>query len=164
VGFDVLALLAERWDMPRAKDKYKGRFTTGRIYPGGPSVALLQPQTYMNESGNAVGPARGALQLDLDHVVVIHDEIDLPFGRIESRVGGGLAGHNGLKSLKQGLGSADFRRVRVGVGRPDTTDPEIVSAHVLGKFSEPKADVQDLIERAAAEVERVVDAQPKDAT
>jgi PTH1 family peptidyl-tRNA hydrolase len=156
VGFEVLALLAERWDMPRAKDKYKGRFTAGRIYPGGPTVALLQPQTYMNESGNAVGPARGALHLDLEHVVVIHDEIDLPFGRIESRIGGGLAGHNGLKSLKQGLGSADFRRVRVGVGRPDTTDPEIVSAHVLGKFSEPKADVQDLVERAAAEVERVV--------
>ena len=161
VGFDVLALLAERWDMPRAKDKYKGRFTVGRIYPGGPQVALLQPQTFMNDSGNAVGPARGALQLDLDHVVVIHDEIDLPFGRIESRLGGGLAGHNGLKSLKQGLGSADFRRVRVGVGRPDTTDPEIVSAHVLGKFSEPKADVQDLVERAAAEVERVVDAPPE---
>jgi PTH1 family peptidyl-tRNA hydrolase len=89
-------------------------------------------------------------------VVVIHDEIDLPFGRIESRVGGGLAGHNGLKSLKQGLGSADFRRVRVGVGRPDTTDPEIVSAHVLGKFSEPAEDVRGLIERAADEVERVL--------
>ena len=156
VGFDVLALLAERWDMPRAKDKYKGRFTSGRIYPGGPTVALLQPQTYMNESGNAVGPARGALHLDLEHVVVIHDEIDQPFGRIESRIGGGLAGHNGLKSLKQGLGSPDFRRIRVGVGRPDSTDPEIVSAHVLGKFSEPKADVQDLIERAASEAERVV--------
>jgi PTH1 family peptidyl-tRNA hydrolase len=110
----------------------------------------------MNESGSSVGPARGALQLELDHVVVIHDEIDLPFGRIESRIGGGLAGHNGLKSLKQGLGSADFRRIRVGVGRPDTTDPEIVSAHVLGKFSEPKADVQNLIERAADEAERIV--------
>ena len=155
----MLGLLAERWDMPRAKDKYKGRFAVGRIYPGGPAVALLQPQTYMNESGSSVGPARGALQLDLDHVVVIHDEIDLPFGRIESRIGGGLAGHNGLKSLKQGLGSADFRRVRVGVGRPDTTDPEIVSGYVLGKFSEPKADVQDLVERAAAEVERVVTAR-----
>jgi PTH1 family peptidyl-tRNA hydrolase len=143
--------------MPRAKDKYKGRFTVGRIYPGGPAVALLEPQTFMNDSGTSVGPARGALQLDLDHVIVVHDEIDLPFGRIESRLGGGLAGHNGLKSLKQGLGSPDFRRVRVGVGRPDTTDPEIVSAHVLGKFSEPKADVQDLVERAAAEVERVVE-------
>jgi PTH1 family peptidyl-tRNA hydrolase len=156
VGFEVLAHLAERWDMPRAKDKYNGRFSVGRIYPGGPTVALLQPQTYMNESGNSVGPARGALQLDLDHVVVIHDEIDLPFGRIESRIGGGLAGHNGLKSLKQGLGSPDFRRIRVGVGRPDTTDPEIVSAHVLGKFTEPADDVKDLIERAANETERVV--------
>ena len=156
VGFDVLAELERRWDLPRAKDKYKGRFTAGRIYPGGPSVALLQPQTYMNESGNSVGPARGALQLPLDHVIVIHDEIDLPFGRVESRVGGGLAGHNGLKSLKQGLGSADFRRVRVGVGRPDTTDPEIVSAHVLGKFSEPAEDVRELIERAADEVERAL--------
>jgi peptidyl-tRNA hydrolase, PTH1 family len=91
---------------------------------------------------------------------VIHDEIDLPFGRIESRLGGGLAGHNGLKSLKQGLGSPDFQRIRVGVGRPDTTDPEIVSAHVLGKFSEPGADVRDLIERAAAEAERVVTDSP----
>jgi len=87
---------------------------------------------------------------------VIHDEIDLPFGRIESRIGGGLAGHNGLKSLKQGLGSAEFRRIRVGVGRPDTTDPEIVSAHVLGKFSEPADEVRDLIERAADETERVL--------
>src|SRR5947209_10771125 len=140
--------------MPRAKDKYKGHFTSGRVYPGGPAVALLEPQTFMNDSGDSVGPARGALQLELDHVIVVHDEIDLPFGRIESRVGGGLAGHNGLKSLKRGLGSADFRRIRVGVGRPDTTDPEIVSAHVLGRFSEPQAEVRDLIERAAAEVER----------
>ena len=142
--------------MPRAKDKYKGRFTVGRTGPGGPSVALLQPQTYMNESGSAVGPARGSLGVDLDHVLVIHDEIDLPFGRIESRLGGGLAGHNGLKSLKQGLGSPDFRRIRVGVGRPDTTDPEIVSAHVLGRFSEPADEVKDLIERAASEVERAL--------
>jgi peptidyl-tRNA hydrolase, PTH1 family len=156
IGFEVANLLAARWDLPRPKDKYKARFTVGRIYPGGPAVALLQPQTYMNESGSSVGPARGALHLDLDHVVVIHDEIDLPFGRIESRIGGGLAGHNGLKSLKQGLGSPDFRRVRVGVGRPDTTDPEIVSAHVLGKFTEPADDVRDLIERAASEAERVV--------
>jgi PTH1 family peptidyl-tRNA hydrolase len=156
VGFDVLARLAERWDLPKAKDKYKGRFSVGRIRPGGPTVALLQPQTYMNDSGDSVGPARGSLQLDLDHVVVIHDEIDLPFGRIESRIGGGLAGHNGLKSLKQGLGSADFRRIRVGVGRPDTTDPEIVSAHVLGRFSEPADQVRELIDSAANETERVL--------
>ena len=128
----------------------------GRIFPGGPQVALLQPQTYMNDSGKAVGPARGALQLPLDRVVVVHDEIDLPFGRVESRIGGGLAGHNGLKSLRDGLGSPDFRRVRVGVGRPDSTDPEIVSAHVLGKFTEPADDVRALIDRAADEVERIV--------
>jgi PTH1 family peptidyl-tRNA hydrolase len=156
VGFEVLSRLAERWDMPKAKDKYRGRFTSGRIHPGGPAVALLQPQTFMNESGNSAGPARGALQLDLDHVLVIHDEIDLPFGRIESRLGGGLAGHNGLKSLKQGFGSPDFQRIRVGVGRPDSTDPEIVSAHVLGRFSESPADVQALIDDAASEAERIV--------
>jgi PTH1 family peptidyl-tRNA hydrolase len=149
-------VLASRWDLPRGKDKFKARLTEGRAFPGGPRVAILLPQTYMNESGSAVGPARGALGVALDHVLVVHDEIDLPFGRIESRIGGGLAGHNGLKSLKQGLGSPDFRRVRVGVGRPDTTDPEIVSAHVLGKFTEPADDVRDLIERAASEAERVV--------
>jgi len=119
-------------------------------------VAILQPQTYMNESGNSVGPARGALRLPLDRVLVVHDEIDLPFGRIETRLGGGLAGHNGLKSLKRGLGSADFRRVRVGVGRPDTTDPELVSAHVLGRFSEPRAEVDALIDDAVRAVERVI--------
>jgi peptidyl-tRNA hydrolase, PTH1 family len=119
-------------------------------------VAVLLPQTYMNESGSSVSPARGALGVELDHVVAVHDEIDLPFGRIEVRQGGGLAGHNGLKSLRAGLGSPDFRRVRVGVGRPDTTDPEIVSAHVLGRFSEPQGEVRELIERAADELERLV--------
>jgi PTH1 family peptidyl-tRNA hydrolase len=156
VGFEVASLLAERWDLPRGKDKFRGRFSEGRAFPGGPRVAILLPQTYMNDSGSAVSPARGAVGVDLDHVLVIHDEIDLPFGRIEARIGGGLAGHNGLKSLRQGLGSPDFRRIRVGVGRPDTTDPEIVSAHVLGKFTESADDVRDLIERAASEAERVV--------
>jgi PTH1 family peptidyl-tRNA hydrolase len=119
-------------------------------------VGLLAPLTYMNEAGNSVGPARGALGLELDRVVAVHDEIDLPFGRIEARLGGGLAGHNGLKSLKRGLGSPDFRRVRVGVGRPDTTDPEIVSAYVLGRFSESRDEVRGLVEAAAEEVERLI--------
>jgi PTH1 family peptidyl-tRNA hydrolase len=118
-------------------------------------VGVLLPQTYMNDSGDAVGPARGALGVDLDHVLVVHDEIDLPFGRVESRLGGGLAGHNGLKSLKRGLGSGDFRRIRVGVGRPDSTDPEIVSRHVLGRFSESPEAVRELVERAADEIDRV---------
>lgn len=156
IGFEVAALAAERWGLSKAKKKYSGLFSEGRTGPGGPRVAVLLPQTFMNESGSAVSPARGALGVDLEHVVAVHDEIDLPFGRIETRLGGGLAGHNGLKSLKSGLGSADFHRIRVGVGRPDSTDPEIVSAHVLGRFSEPKDDVRALIESAADELERLV--------
>jgi PTH1 family peptidyl-tRNA hydrolase len=156
IGFEVAALAAERWGLPKAKKKYSGLFSEGRTGPGGPRVAVLLPQTFMNESGSAVSPARGALGVDLEHVVAVHDEIDMPFGRIETRLGGGLAGHNGLKSLKSGLGSADFHRIRVGVGRPDSTDPEIVSGHVLGRFSEPKDDVRALIESAADELERLV--------
>ena len=157
VGFEVAALAAERWELPRAKKRWAGLYTDGRTGPGGPRVGVLLPQTYMNDSGKSVSPARGELGVDLDHVVVVHDEIDLPFGRIETRVGGGLAGHNGLKAVKAGLGSANFTRVRVGVGRPDTSDPEIVSAHVLGKFTEPTDEVRQLIERAADELEGIVE-------
>ena len=156
VGFEVGAFAAERWALPRAKKRYAGLYTDGRTGPGGPRVGVLLPQTFMNEAGRSASPARGALGVDLDRVVVVHDEIDLPFGRVEARLGGGLAGHNGLKSLKRELGGADFHRVRVGVGRPDSTDPEIVSAWVLGKFGEPKADVRGLIEEAAQELERLV--------
>lgn len=150
VGFEVAKLAAERWGMPKFKQKYGGLFTQdGRR-------AVLLPQTWMNESGSSAGPAHGALGVDLDHVVAVHDEIDLPFGKVEVRTGGGLAGHNGLKSLKQGLGSGDFTRVRVGVGRPDSTDPEVVSRYVLGRFSEDPEDVRALLEDAADELERRV--------
>ena len=150
IGFEVAKELADRLGLPRFKNKYGGLYTEGN------GVAILLPQTYMNESGNSASPARGALRLDLDHVVAVHDEIDLPFGKVEVRTGGGLAGHNGLKSLKQGLGSGDFTRVRVGVGRPDSTDPEVVSRYVLGRFSEDPEDVRALLEDAADELERRV--------
>ena len=156
VGFEIARALASRWDLGKPKSRYRGLLSEGRAGIGGPRVAVLMPQTYMNEAGQSVGPARGALKVDLDHVLVLHDEIDLPFGDIRVRIGGGLAGHNGLKSLKQGLGSADFARVRVGVGRPNTTDPEIVAAYVLGRFREPRAEVEQLVTRAADEAERVV--------
>jgi PTH1 family peptidyl-tRNA hydrolase len=156
VGFEVARMLAERWALPRARKRYRGLIAEGRAGSGGPRVAVLMPQTYMNESGTSAGPARGALKVPLDRVVAVHDEIDLPFGEVRSRLGGGLAGHNGLKSLAQHLGGPDFRRVRVGVGRPDTTDPELVSRHVLGRFEEDESDVRELIERAADETERVV--------
>jgi peptidyl-tRNA hydrolase, PTH1 family len=158
VGFEVAALAAERWGLPKAKKRYAGLYTEGRADSA--RVAVLLPQTYMNDSGKSVGPARGALGVDLEHVVVVHDEIDLPFGRVEARLGGGLAGHNGLRAVREGLGSPDFRRVRVGVGRPDTTDPEIVSAHVLGRFSEPKEEVREVVERAADALERLITAPP----
>lgn len=119
-------------------------------------MAILLPQTYMNASGDSAGPARGSFKVPLDRVVALHDEIDLPFGRIEARLGGGLAGHNGLKSLKRGFGDAEFRRLRIGVGRPDSTDPEIVSAYVLGRFREPRAEVEALVAAAAEETERLV--------
>jgi peptidyl-tRNA hydrolase, PTH1 family len=156
VGFEVADALVARWDLPKPKKKFAGELCEGRTGPGGPRVAVLKPQTYMNEAGRSVGPARGSYKLPLDRVLVIHDEIDLPFGDIRVRLGGGLAGHNGLKSLKRELGSADFQRVRIGVGRPDTTDPDIVSAHVLGKWRESAAEVRELVERARDEAERLV--------
>jgi peptidyl-tRNA hydrolase, PTH1 family len=120
-------------------------------------VALLLPQTYMNDSGDSAGPARGSLRVPIERTVVVHDEIDLEFGTIRSRLGGGVAGHNGLKSLRRGLGSADFWRVRVGVGRPGSTDPEIVSRYVLARFAEPAEAVTELVDRAADETERVIE-------
>lgn len=148
VGFDVAEALIERWDLGTPKKKFQGLLAEGRAGVGGPRVAVLLPQTYMNEAGRSVGPARGSYKVDLDRVLVLHDEIDLPFGDIRARLGGGLAGHNGLKSLKAHLGGPDFARVRIGVGRPDSTDPEIVASWVLGRFSEPVGDVRDLVDRA----------------
>jgi peptidyl-tRNA hydrolase, PTH1 family len=157
VGFEVANELASRWQLPKAKKKFAGLLTEGRTGPGGPRVAVLLPQTYMNDTGKSAGPARGSYGVPLDHVIVLHDEIDLPFGDVRSRLGGGLAGHNGLKSLRQGLGSPDFQRIRVGVGRPESSDPEIVSSYVLSKFREPRAEVEQLVSRAADEVERMID-------
>ncbi len=118
---------------------------------------MLLPQTYMNEAGRSAGPARGAFRIeDLDRVLVLHDEIDLKFGDVRTRVGGGLAGHNGLKSLRRELGDPGFQRVRVGVGRPDSTDPEVVASYVLGAWRQPKSDVADLVDRARDEAERIV--------
>jgi PTH1 family peptidyl-tRNA hydrolase len=168
VGFMVAEALVARWGLGRAKDRFRGRIVEGRARAraGSPSeggvpqsaarVAILCPQTYMNDAGRSVGPARGAYKLPLERVLVVHDEIDLPFGDVRTRLGGGLAGHNGLKSIKRELGSADFMRVRVGVGRPGSTDPEIVSAYVLGRFREGEAQVRDLVEQACDHVERAV--------
>ena len=159
VGWLVLEELVRRWDLGRARTAFDGRLVRGRVGDPGAErveVALLAPLTYMNESGRSAGPARGALKVELDHVLVVHDEIDLPFGEVRARVGGGLAGHNGLKSLKRGLGGEGFSRLRVGVGRPDSTDREVVSAYVLGRWQQDDDQVGELVSRAADEAERVV--------
>ena len=161
IGFEVANVLAARWGLPRAKQRYAGLISEGRAGSPGigvtpPHVAVLLPQTYMNEAGRSVGPARGALRVPLERVLVLHDEIDLPFGEIRTRLGGGLAGHNGLKSLKRELGSPEFGRVRIGVDRPPTTDPDRVAAYVLGRFREPVEDVRLLIEQSADAAEALV--------
>jgi PTH1 family peptidyl-tRNA hydrolase len=157
VGFMVAEALVDRWGLGRGKSRFRGRIVEGRITPPPrPRVAVLCPQTYMNDAGRSVGPARGAFKLALERVVVVYDEIDLPFGEVRTRTGGGLAGHNGLKSIKTALGSADFSRVRVGVGRPDSTDPEMVSAYVLGRFREDPDEVSALVDHACEAVERLV--------
>jgi len=160
VGFLVADLLRERWGLGRSAKRYAGLYADGRIGPGLPRVAVLEPQTFMNDAGRSAGPARGALGVPLDRLVAVHDEIDLPFGEVRTRLGGGLAGHNGLKSLRRELGGPDFHRVRVGVGRPDSTDPEVVAGYVLGRFAESSGEVADLVERAAGEVERLVAPAP----
>ena len=157
LGYAIGEALARRWDLPRPRKKFNGLIAEGRAGAQGPRVALLQPLTYMNESGNSAGPARGSLKVPLASVVVLHDEIDLPFGEVRAKLGGGVAGHNGLRSLEQGLGSRDFWRVRAGVGRPDSTDPEIVSSYVLGRFRESEQEVDDLVDRACGETERLIE-------
>jgi peptidyl-tRNA hydrolase, PTH1 family len=160
VGFLVAEALIARWGLGKPKKAFAGLYADGRIigpaHPG-PRVGVLTPQTFMNESGRSAGPARGALKVELDHVIAVHDELDLKFADIRTRLGGGLAGHNGLKSLKAGFGSPDFARVRIGIGRPDTTDPEIVSSYVLGRWRQSPSEVAELVDRAADAVERIVD-------
>ncbi|MDQ2760917.1 MAG: aminoacyl-tRNA hydrolase [Actinomycetota bacterium] len=156
VGFEIAAALADRWALSKAKGKYRGLLREGRAGPGGPRIAILAPQTYMNDAGESAGPARGALRVPLERVLVLHDEIDLPFGAVRVRTGGGLAGHNGLKSLEHSLGSAGFSRVRAGVGRPPSTDPDLVAAYVLGRFSQTPEEVALLVARAADAAEELV--------
>jgi PTH1 family peptidyl-tRNA hydrolase len=156
VGFAVARELIERWDLGRPRKRFDGLLAQGRASPGGPSVAVLLPQTFMNDSGRCVGPARGALKVDPGRILVAHDELDLPFGEIRTRLGGGLAGHNGLKSLRAGLGTPEFGRLRIGVGRPDSTDPEIVSGYVLGRWRQSPDEVLALVGDAALIAERIV--------
>jgi peptidyl-tRNA hydrolase, PTH1 family len=149
-GFMVVEELARRHGFPRAKRAFDGRCAEGAV--GGRPVLLLQPTTFMNDSGRSVAAAVRALKVPLGQVLVVHDHIDLPFGRLRLMLGGGAGGHNGLKSI-MGLLGPEFARLRMGVDRPPSTDPDIVADYVLSPFAESKAAVREMVERAADAVE-----------
>lgn len=115
-------------------------------------LALLKPETYMNESGRSIGAARKFFKVDPADLLVVHDDVDLEPGRLQARLGGGLAGHNGLRSIAQALGTNDFLRLRIGVGRPGRGDRRSVADYVLDDF-EPEIDVEELVGRSADAVE-----------
>jgi PTH1 family peptidyl-tRNA hydrolase len=149
VGWLVVDEVARRHDASW-REKFSGRLAELRIDDH--RVALLKPETYMNDSGNAVGAALRFFKLEPDAVLVVHDEVDLEHGRLQARLGGGLAGHNGLRSIAAHLKTPEFMRLRVGVGRPGRGDPRPVADYVLSDF-EPADDAEALVSRAADAVE-----------
>jgi PTH1 family peptidyl-tRNA hydrolase len=158
VGFMVADELARRhggaW-----KAKFNAQLADVRI--DGHKVVLLKPQTYMNESGRSVSSAMRFYKLEPASVLVVHDETDLPLGRLQARRGGGLAGHNGLRSVAQHLGTPDFLRLRIGIGRPERGDPRPLADYVLADF-EPHEDPDRLVAEATDAVE-LLDAEGLDA-
>jgi len=152
VGFMVADELARRhggsW-----RSKFSGRLSETRI--GDARVALLEPMTYMNLSGGAVGAATRFFKVPPEQLLVVHDEGDFDLGRLQLRIGGGLAGHNGLRSVAQELGTPDFIRLRIGVGRPGRGDRRDLADYVLSRF-EPDDDAEAIVARAADAVEALV--------
>src|SRR6266516_4489803 len=136
------------------KGKFSGQLAEVRL--DGHRVALLKPETYMNESGRSVAAAARFYKLEPDAVLVVHDEGDFDLGRLQARLGGGLAGHNGLRSIARQLGTQDFLRLRIGVGRPERGDPRPLADYVLANF-EPHDDAETLVARAADAVETLGD-------
>ena len=149
VGWMVADELARRHD-GSFKSKFSGQLAEIRVE--GLKLALLKPETYMNLSGSSLAAAARFYKLPTEQIDVVHDDVDLDSGRIQVRLGGGLAGHNGLRSVRQSLGSAEFLRVRVGVGRPGRGDRRPVADYVLSPFA-PEDDVDALVGRAAEAVE-----------
>jgi PTH1 family peptidyl-tRNA hydrolase len=134
------------------KAKFRGQLADVRLDTS--KVLLLKPETFMNESGTSVKAAAGFYKLDYEQVLVVHDDVDLDTGRLQARAGGGLAGHNGLRSLAQQLGTQDFLRLRIGVGRPERGDRRPVADYVLSAFA-PEDDVETIVRTAADAVEMI---------
>jgi PTH1 family peptidyl-tRNA hydrolase len=151
-GSMVVDELARRTDAS-FRAKFLGRLAETRLEDA--RLALLKPETYMNESGRSIGAALRFFKLAPDDLLVVHDDVDLEPGRLQARRGGGLAGHNGLRSIAHGLGSQEFLRLRIGVGRPARGDRRPVADYVLSPF-EDEVDENALIRRAADAVETIV--------
>jgi PTH1 family peptidyl-tRNA hydrolase len=151
LGWLVVEELARRHD-GSWRGKFSGQLADIRIDDH--RVALLKPETYMNESGRSVQAALRFFKLEPDALLVVHDEGDLDLGRLQARLGGGLAGHNGLRSIAQHLKTQDFLRLRIGVGRPGRGDPRPLADYLLSDF-EPADDVDALVTRAADAVETI---------
>jgi peptidyl-tRNA hydrolase, PTH1 family len=149
VGWMVVDELARRHDATY-RSKYLGQFAETRV--GDAKVALLKPETFMNLSGRSVAPAARFYKLPADRVLVVHDEGDFDLGRLQARIGGGLAGHNGLRSIAESLGTHEFARLRIGVGRPERGDRRTLADYVLDDF-EPHDDAAAIVMRAADAVE-----------
>ena len=132
------------------RSKFSGRIADARLDEL--RLALLKPETYMNESGRSVGAAARFYKAPPERTLLVHDDVDLEEGRLQARLGGGLAGHNGLRSIAQHLGTNDFLRLRIGVGRPGRGDQRSVADYVLSPF-DPHVDVDELVTRAADAVE-----------
>jgi len=158
VGWLFVDELARRHD-GSWRAKFNGQLAEIRI--DGHKVALLKPETFMNDSGRAVQAAVKFFKLDPDAVLVVHDEGDFELGRLQARLGGGAGGHNGLRSIQQQLGTPDFMRLRVGVGRPQRGDPRTLADFVLADFR-PEDDAEALVQAAADAVE-TLDAEGLDA-
>jgi peptidyl-tRNA hydrolase, PTH1 family len=149
LGWLVVDELARRHD-GAFRSKFSGQLAEARL--GEQKLALLKPETYMNESGRSIAAAARFFKVEPGALLVVHDDVDLEPERLQARLGGGLAGHNGLRSIAQALGTNDFLRLRVGVGRPGRGDRRSVSDYVLSKF-DPETDVDALVRRAADAVE-----------
>jgi peptidyl-tRNA hydrolase, PTH1 family len=132
------------------RSKFSGQLSETRV--DDLKLALLKPETYMNVSGQSIGAAGKFFKVDPADVLIVHDDVDLEPGRLQAKFGGGLAGHNGLRSIAQALGTNDFLRLRIGVGRPGRGDRRSVADYVLGGF-EPEVDIDELIGRSADAVE-----------
>ena len=151
VGWLVVDELARRLE-GRWREKFSGRLAEVRV--DGLRLALLKPETFMNDSGRSVAAAARFFKIEPESLLVVHDDVDLEAGRLQARSGGGLAGHNGLRSLAQALGTRDFLRLRIGVGRPGRGDPRSVADYVLAPFT-TEEDVGALVSRGADAVEMV---------